>query len=197
MALRRRAWHYNAAMASCPAPAPASPLDGALEWSLRRFDQLPGAQLYALLRLRAEVFVLEQECAYLDVDGRDHAPGVWHLLGHAAHTGAGAHDSPPGAATRTEAPLLAYCRLLPPGLSFDVPGIGRVVVAPGARGRGLAHALMREALGHLCALWPGQDVALSAQQHLVGFYAAHGFVVVSEMYLEDGIPHVEMRRAGA
>ena len=131
--------------------------------------------VYAARRLRAEVFVVEQQCAYADVDGRDLAPGVLHLLAW--------HD----------ADLLAGARLLPPGVTFEAATIGRVVVAPSARGRGLAHALMQRAIDACSTVWPESDIMLSAQAHLQDFYAAHGFVACSARYLEDGIPHVDMR----
>ena len=143
------------------------------------FEQLDPHRLYALLRLRVEVFVVEQNCPYPELDGRDSAPGVRHLL------------------AESQGRLLACARLLPPGLSFDTAAIGRVAVAPDARGRGLAHTLMQQALRQCAALWPGQAISLGAQAHLQGFYAAHGFEVCSDPYLEDGIPHVDMRRATA
>lgn len=146
-----------------------------LDWSLHRFDALSADALYQALQLRAAVFVVEQSCAYLDADGKDRE--ALHLFGRA---GDGA--------------LLAYCRLLPAGLAFALPSIGRVVVAPPGRGRGLAHLLMDEALAQCARLWPGSALMLGAQQHLAGFYAAHGFAIVSDPYLEDGIPHVDMRR---
>lgn len=148
-----------------------------VHWTALPFPALDGATVYALLQLRAAVFVVEQACAYLDPDGRDGAPGVLQLMGHDAG-----------------GTLLAAARLLPPGVAFDQPSIGRVVVAPAARGRGLAHALMRRALALCATHWPGRPVLLGAQQYLVAFYASHGFVVVSDVYIEDGIPHVHMRR---
>jgi len=148
-----------------------------LHWTLVPFASLSAAELYQVLRLRSEVFVVEQACAYLDPDGMDLASGAFHLSGR---DGTGE--------------LLAYCRLLPAGLAFELPSIGRVVIAPLARGHGLAHRLMEEALARCARLWPGSALMLGAQQHLSRFYAAHGFAEVSPMYLEDGIPHVEMRR---
>ena len=150
-----------------------------LEFSCLPFEALDPYRLYALLRLRVDVFVVEQTCAYPELDGRDHAVGVRHLLGE------------------RRGQLLAAARLLPPGLSFDTPAIGRVVIAGSARGLGLAHLLMQTSIAQCEQLWPGQDQSLGAQAHLQGFYAAHGFVVCSEPYLEDGIPHIDMRRSAA
>lgn len=158
--------------------APVNRTDDPLAWSCLDFEQLDPHRLYALLRLRVDVFVVEQSCAYPELDGRDSAAGVQHLLGESAGG------------------LLACARLLPPGLTFDTPAIGRVAVAHSARGRGVAHALMAEALRRCALLWPGQAISLGAQAHLHGFYAAHGFEVCSEGYLEDGIPHLDMRREG-
>ena len=155
----------------------AAPDRGAIAWRAEPLTALDATAVYALLRLRAAVFVLEQACAYLDPDGLDLVPGALQLLG-CARDGA----------------LLACARLLPPGVAFPEPSIGRVVVAREARGRGIAHALMREALALCERHWPGQPIVIGAQQYLTGFYAGHGFVVEAEPYLEDGIPHVHMRR---
>ncbi len=145
-------------------------------WTHLPFEALDAHRLYALLQLRVEVFIVEQNCAYPDLDGRDSLPGVEHLLGE------------------REGELLAYARLLPPGVAFDTPAIGRVLVRSRARGDGLAHALMREAVARCQARWPGQAISLGAQSHLQRYYTAHGFEVCSDEYLEDGIPHVDMRR---
>ena len=149
----------------------------ALDWQVLPLPALDAPTVYAVLKLRAAVFVVEQACAYLDPDGLDLADGVLQLIGR---DGDGA--------------VLATARVLPPGVAFAEPSIGRVVVAPEARGRGLAHALMQRALALCAAQWPGQPVMLGAQQYLTRFYQSHGFAVVSEPYLEDGIPHVHMRR---
>lgn len=153
--------------------------DRDLAWSCLPFEALDVHRLYAVMRLRVDVFIVEQTCAYPDLDGRDAQTDVWHLLGERAGQ------------------LVAYARLLPPGLAFDTPAIGRVIVSAAARGSGQAHALMREAIARCEVLWPGQPITLGAQAHLQGFYAAHGFAVCSEGYLEDGIPHVDMRRPSA
>ncbi|MCC4619145.1 GNAT family N-acetyltransferase [Xanthomonas cassavae CFBP 4642] len=146
-----------------------------------RFAQLGTAQLYALLTLRTDVFVVEQRCAYPELDGKDTAPGVLHLL-----------------RTTDTGELAACLRVLPPGLSYPEPGIGRVVIGRAFRGSGLAHALLQHGLQLVHAHWPGSAIQLGAQAHLQGFYAAHGFAPASAPYLEDGIPHLDMLRpAGA
>jgi ElaA protein len=145
-----------------------------LVWSWRRFEDLGVDGVYDVLALRAKVFIVEQG-PYLDPDGADrHA---WHLLGH-DETGA----------------LRAYLRVLDAGVKFDDVSIGRVVVDAGWRGHGLGHELMREGLALCARCWPGQAVSMSAQSHLQGFYSRHGFHAVSDEYLDDGIPHVDMRR---
>jgi ElaA protein len=149
----------------------------ALAWSWRRFEDLGVDGVYDMLALRAKVFILEQG-PYLDPDGADrHA---WHLLGRDAGSGA----------------LLAYLRVLDAGVKFDDVSIGRVVVEAHLRGQGVGHALMREALTLYARQWPGQPISISAQAHLQRFYNRHGFQTVSDEYLDDGIPHVDMRRSG-
>jgi len=148
----------------------------ALTWTCKPFEALSAAELYQALQLRSEVFVIEQQCVYLDPDGLD--PQAWHLLG------------------RHQAELQAYLRLLPPGLKADEPVIGRVVTAPGARGSGLGRQLLAQALLECEKLWPGRALFLSAQAHLQPFYGGLGFMPVSEQYVEDGIAHVDMRRPG-
>lgn len=153
-----------------------SSLSSAINWRALGFEALSVQQLYALLRLRSEIFVVEQRCAYLDPDGKDLHPQALHLLGYDGEV------------------LAASVRILPPGLGYDCPSIGRVVVAASHRGTGLGHVLMREALSQVFQHWPGSEVQLGAQAHLADFYAAHGFAVASPVYDEDGIPHVTMRR---
>lgn len=143
-------------------------------WISKPHAELTLAELYAILRLRSEVFVVEQDCVFLDLDGKDLQGQTEHLM--AWENGA----------------LLAYCRLLEPALNDGQAIIGRVITAPAARGTGLGHELMRRAKDEVARLWPGQPVYLGAQARLRGYYAGHGFVPVTEEYIEDGIPHVGM-----
>ena len=149
----------------------------ALSWRWQRFEDLGVDGVYDMLALRAKVFILEQG-PYLDPDGADRHG--WHLLGR-DQSGA----------------LLAYLRLLDPGVKFDEPAIGRVVVDASLRGRGIGHDLMREGIARCAALWPDRAIRISAQAHLQGFYRHHGFETVSSQYLDDGIPHVDMRRSAS
>ena len=146
--------------------------DGLIRWRLAAFDDLTAREVHDLLRLRAEVFVVEQACAFQDVDGAD--PGAWHLLGSRG------------------AELIAYSRLIPAGIKFAEASIGRVVTSPVSRGNGFGHELMRESLARADKLWPGQPIRIGAQQRLERFYNGYGFVKASEPYDEDGIMHIEM-----
>jgi len=146
-----------------------------ITWHSIPFSELSTQQLYQLLKLRVDVFVVEQNCPYPELDGKDTLAGVEHLLGYA------------------DAELVACARLLPPGTSYDNTSIGRVATKQSARGDGLGHQLIKEALTRCEALWPNKTIDIGAQQHLKNFYASHGFETISEMYLEDDIPHVDMR----
>ena len=132
--------------------------------------------LYDVLALRDEVFVVEQACVFQDADGADRASG--HLLGRDA---AGA--------------LQAYLRVVDPGVKYPEPSLGRVVTAPAARSSGLGHRLVDEGIARCEAAWPGQAIRIGAQSRLEAFYAGHGFVREGADYIEDGIPHCEMVRA--
>ena len=134
------------------------------------FDALDAVTAYEAWRLRQDVFVVEQECPYPDLDGRDPEPGTRHVLLHEDET------------------LIGYTRVLDDDPEWR---IGRVVLARGGRGRGLAGMLMHTAM-QVC---PGRDVVLDAQTPLAGWYGSLGFTVDGPEFLEDGIPHVPMRRA--
>lgn len=149
----------------------------ALTWTCAALPELPAARAYAVLRLRSEVFVVEQACAYLDLDGKDLLPGVWQLF-----------------ASAPDGTLLACLRGLAPGLSFAEPSLGRVATARAARGSGLGRELMRRGIEVLQSRHPGQAIRIGAQAYLIPFYESLGFAVASPEYDEDGIPHVEMLR---
>ncbi|MBI2380294.1 MAG: GNAT family N-acetyltransferase [Gammaproteobacteria bacterium] len=155
-----------------------SPQHPDLAWHWKSFAELSTRELYALLQLRAEIFVVEQACAYQDLDGRD--PACMHLLGWAGER------------------LVAYLRVVPPEASaFGLPSFGRVVSAGDCRGLGLGRAAVRLAVDYLQQAYPGQTLHISAQAYLRDFYAGFGFVEVGEAYLEDGIPHRGMELAAA
>lgn len=150
-----------------------------LRWRCLPFGALSADSLYRLLRLRAEVFVVEQACAFQDLDGVD--PDCMHLLAESTDGQGGVQ-------------LLASTRLVPPGRTFAEASIGRVVTAPSTRGSGLGHALMAESVRMLERLWGPQPIRIGAQAHLESFYNRHGFVSDNKPYVEDGIPHIEMLR---
>jgi len=141
------------------------------------FDELPPHDAYAAWRLRQDVFILEQQCLYLDLDERDTEPGTRHVLLHGPAGGAGTA-------------LLGYARILD---DADAWRIGRVVLDRAARGQGLADLVMHRALAECAALGPDRDIVMSAQSPLVGWYATFGFGVDGEEFLEDDIPHTPMR----
>lgn len=140
------------------------------------FKDLSGKEVYEILKLRAQVFVVEQNCVFLDSDGLDCHPEVAHLCAWDQH-----------------GDLMAYARLLPPGLVVpDHVVIGRVVTAPQYRQQGRGKRLMQEALEASKRLWPQFPVYLAAQAHLQNFYALFGFSAVGERFVEDGIDHIGM-----
>ncbi|MGL5326049.1 MAG: GNAT family N-acetyltransferase [Aeromonas sp.] len=151
-----------------------------MNWSLKPWSELTTDELYELLSLRAEVFVVEQRCPFQDLDGLDRREGVWHLLGYRGEL------------------LAAYARIMAPGIGDESgAAIGRVVTSPRARGDGLGHQLIGEAVQACEVRWPTHSIWLGAQAHLQGFYGQHGFVAEGEGYVEDDIPHIGMRRVVA
>lgn len=143
-------------------------------WYYKVFEELTPHELYAIMHLRSEVFVVEQNCPYLDPDGKDLSS--WHLMGWDGNK------------------LVAYARLLPAGLAFTEVSIGRVVSSPAYRGKGAGKELMTTAIKTCKHLFGEQPIRIGAQLYLQKFYESLGFVQVSEMYLEDDIPHIEMIR---
>ena len=154
-----------------------------VRWQWRPFAELTLAELYAALQLRQAVFVVEQQCPYLDADGSDHE--AWHLLGWSADDG-----GPP-----TRSPVLgAYARVFRPGVKYEEASIGRVITNPLVRRSGMGRALMIEAVRRCALVAPGANIRIGAQQYLERFYESFGFRRASEPYDEDGIMHIEMLR---
>ncbi|WP_299790017.1 GNAT family N-acetyltransferase [uncultured Shewanella sp.] len=146
-----------------------------MQWSVLTFNELSVDELYELLKLRVDIFVVEQNCPYPELDEKDRHIETRHLLG------------------RNDAgEIVAYARLLAPGVSYTDASIGRVVVAEQARGGGVAYALMTEAIRLTESYWAGKNIQLGGQEYLKDFYQKLGFEPVSEVYLEDGIPHLDM-----
>ncbi|MBA2540045.1 MAG: GNAT family N-acetyltransferase [Deltaproteobacteria bacterium] len=152
-----------------------------MQWHDKPFSELTVVELYAITALRERVFVVEQNCVYLDADGVD--PTSRHLW---------AAEALVSATPVAQSTIRAYCRIVPAGTKFAEISIGRVITAPEARGTGLGRELMRRGIA-ACGAGP---IRIGAQAHLEKFYGELGFVRASELYDEDGIPHIEMLRAG-
>ncbi len=141
-------------------------------WLLKSFEELTVKELYLILQLRNEVFVVEQNCVFQDADNKDQMSK--HLL------------------VMQDDELIAYCRLLPPGLSYEEMSIGRVVSSPIIRRTGIGRLLFEKAIEHCYAVYGKGDIRIGAQVYLIAFYSSFGFKIAGEIYLEDGIEHVEM-----
>lgn len=144
-------------------------------WYCKSFSSLNTTELYDFLKLRIDVFVVEQTCYYPDLDDHDRHADTLHLFCYQNEV------------------MTAYLRILPTGLTYQEHiSIGRVVIAPEARGTGLGHELMTVALAECKKAFPTNSLKISAQEHLEKYYNKHGFERVSNMYLEDNIPHIAM-----
>ncbi len=147
-------------------------LPGKVTWKLSAFGTLTVDALYALLQLRGEVFVLEQACAFQDLDGAD--AQAMHLQGH------------------VDGALKAYARCFGPGVKFTEASIGRIVTRRDARRTGLGHQLVQRAIATVHEVWGVQAIRIGAQARLKDFYQSHGFVDAGVPYIEDEIDHLEM-----
>jgi len=146
-----------------------------LRWTFRTSQELTVEQLFDFLLLRVDVFVVEQQCAYRELEDWDRHPETVHLSG------------------RNEGgQLIAYARILSPGVRFPEINLGRFVVRTDSRKQGIGHQLLRAALQEIARCWPQTPIRISAQDYLQAFYAQYAFIRVSDVYPEDGIPHVDM-----
>lgn len=144
-----------------------------MKWIIKKFSELSIKELYNIMVLRQEVFVVEQTCVYQDADGKDEdAIHIWGL--------------------NNERQMVAYQRVLPPGISYKEASIGRIATTMQIRGKGYGRQLVLEALKAIKQEYGGVDIRISAQTHLKPFYESLGFVFTGKDYLEDGIPHSEM-----
>jgi ElaA protein len=143
-----------------------------MNWILKPFDALTPIELYKILQLRNEVFIVEQNCPYQDCDNKD--VYAWHLMG------------------MKEDSLLAYSRLLAPGISYSESSIGRVVSSPSTRKTGMGKKLMQESLEQIRNLFHTDNIRIGAQLYLQKFYESFGFKRDGDIYLEDNIPHIVM-----
>ena len=143
-----------------------------MQWKIKTFSELTTTELYEILRIRAEVFVVEQTCVYQDLDLKDKR--AYHVF------------------VEENGEIIAYLRILEKGVSYPEISIGRVLVKEGYRGKGLSRELMQRAISFIKEELHENEIRISAPKYLLEFYDSLGFMVVSEVYLEDGIEHVEM-----
>jgi len=144
-----------------------------MEFSIKDFNALTTKELFEIYKLRSEVFIVEQNCAYQDVDDKDLS--ALHVM---------LFSGPE---------LAGYSRILPPGISYSEPSIGRVALRKKFRNKGSGKVLMKQSLNKTLELFKNQNIVISAQSYLIKFYNGLGFVQEGEEYLEDDIPHVQMR----
>lgn len=145
-----------------------------LIWTIKHFSALTATELYEILQLRSDVFVIEQQCIYRDLDDKDQKS--YHLLGRIEETGE----------------LAAYSRIVPPGVSYKEPSIGRVLTALKYRKNNFGRELMQKSIEETHKLYPNQPIRIGAQTYLTKFYTSLGFVEQGKPYDEDGIEHIEM-----
>ena len=143
-----------------------------ISWNYKLFDELTPRELYAILQLRNEVFVVEQNCVFQDADNKDQSS--YHVMGWL-------NDQ-----------LICYTRLIPAGVSYNESSIGRVVISPPKRGKNLGRVLMHQSISILYSLWGKNPIKIGAQLYLKSFYESIGFQQCSNIYIEDGIDHIEM-----
>lgn len=144
-----------------------------MEWFVKSFQQLTVEELYAILKARLDVFVVEQTCPYPEIDDKDQVSLHLFAMEHGEVT--------------------AYARLLPEGVSYEDPSIGRVLVAKRLRNTGTGRKLMEESIRVMREKWDVRNIKIQAQDYARAFYASFGFIAISEVYPEDNIPHVDMR----
>ncbi|MBW9146078.1 GNAT family N-acetyltransferase [Clostridium sp. CM027] len=143
-----------------------------MKWEIKKFNELNGEEVYEILKLRSEVFVIEQQCIYEECDGKDN--NSYHLF------------------AKENGKIIVYLRILEKGISYNEISIGRVLTDKKHRGKGLAKQMMIRAIEFIENNLNEKVIRIGAQEYLVNFYEGLGFVRVSEVYLEDNIPHIEM-----
>lgn len=145
-----------------------------LQWQCAYFQQLDNNTLYEIIKLRVDIFVVEQKCPYPELDEKDRHNETLHLSGY------------------DNEKLIAYARLLPPGLSYPETSIGRFAVDSSSRQQGIGSMLITKCLDETNKAWPEHNIKISAQEYLQEFYEKFGFIKTSDRYLEDDIPHIAM-----
>jgi ElaA protein len=156
-----------------------------MTWTIKKFNELTPYELYAIMHLRNEVFVVEQNCVFQDADNKDQACD--HVMGWDADGGAAEIAKAYGAPA-----LLAYARIVPAGISYVESSIGRIITSPKARGRGAGRELVQRSIDALYALHGKNVIRIGAQLYLKKFYESFGFAQAGHIYIEDGIEHIEM-----
>lgn len=146
-----------------------------MKWTLKKFQDLSVQEFHDIVQLRLDIFVVEQNCPYLDLDGKDEI--AYHLFG-----------------TTDQGKIVAYTRLFAPGDYYDEAAIGRVVVHKEFRHEGLGFELMSRSVQQIESLFNTKNIRIGAQQYLRKFYESLGFIPTGENYIEDGIPHMYMIR---
>lgn len=144
-----------------------------MEWSIKHFNELTNIEVYEIIKLRTDVFVVEQQSIYSDCDNKDLQ--AYHLQLRSAN-----------------GKLVGYLRMLDRGVSYDSYSLGRVIIDSSLRGTGYGKQMLERAIAFIVEHWGGKEITISAQQHLTRFYGLVGFQQQSEPYMEDGIPHVQM-----
>lgn len=150
-------------------------MESLIEFKIKPFKELSLNELYSILQLRSEVFVVEQNCVYQDIDGKDEK--ALHVIGY------------------YNGEIVAYTRIFDKGYYFDETSIGRVVISPKYRDKKWGYQLMQVSIDAINEYFNDTKITISAQQYLTKFYQSLGFVQTSEVYLEDDIPHVQMKRS--
>lgn len=143
-----------------------------MEWIFKSFEELTNEELYAVLKLRFEVFVIEQNCLDIDPDGKDKVS--MHLM------------------LEDDGKIIGCARILPPKVSYDEPSIGRIALDKSYRGKGLGREIVQKCIDFIHNIMKIREIRISGQEYLLDFYKSFGFVVTKGPYLEDKIPHYQM-----
>lgn len=143
-----------------------------MNWKIKKFEELTTNELYMILKVRNEVFILEQTCPFLDCDDKDRSS--YHMF------------------LENNNEIIAYCRLLPKGVAYKESSIGRVLVSKNYRGQNLAKELMEKGINFIIKNMNENEIKIQAQAYLLKFYSSFGFIPISDEYIEDDIPHIDM-----
>ncbi|MDY0942979.1 GNAT family N-acetyltransferase [Priestia megaterium] len=143
-----------------------------MTWCIKSFQELTNGELYEILQVRTAIFVVEQKCAYLEVDGKDKL--AYHLF------------------KKEDRKIIAYLRVLPKGISYQEASLGRIIVKQEQRGTGLGRELVARGIDFLENEWHEKTIKIQAQSRLQTFYESFDFRLISDIYSDEGLPHVDM-----